>query len=77
MRGQISAIYLFVINLVGIGLGPFLVGYLTDNAFHDEAAVGRSLAIVAGSAAPLAAVILWAGLPDYRRRREQALQDAA
>lgn len=69
MRGQVSAVYLFVINLVGIGLGPFLVGAVTDHVFRDPLAVGNSIALVAGTAAPLAAVALWAGLPDYRRRR--------
>jgi len=72
MRGQVSAIYLFVINLIGIGVGPFLVGVATDTVFLNPAAVGYSIALVAGSAAPLAAIVLWAGLPDYRRRRAAA-----
>ena len=69
MRGQVSAVYLFTINLVGIGLGPFLVGAATDSLFYDPTAVGSSIALVAGSAAPLAAAALWTGLADYRRRR--------
>lgn len=69
MRGQVSAIYLFFINLVGIGAGPLLVGLATDAVFLNPAAVGYSIALVAGTAAPLAAIVLWAGLPDYRRRR--------
>ncbi len=72
MRGQVSAVYLFVVNLVGIGLGPFLVGAVTDRVLGDPAAVGDSIALVAGSAAPLAALALWIGLPDYRRRRAAA-----
>lgn len=69
MRGQISAVYLFVINLVGIGLGPFLTGWITDAVFADEMAIGYSIALVAGLSAPAAALCLWAGLGDYRRRR--------
>lgn len=69
MRGQISAVYLFVINLVGIGIGPFLTGWLTDTLFVDETAVGSSIALVSGISAPVAAICLWAGLVDYRRRR--------
>lgn len=69
MRGQISAVYLFMINLLGIGLGPFLTGWITDAVFADEVAVGYSIALVAGISAPVAAFCLWSGLGDYRRRR--------
>ena len=69
MRGQISAVYLFMINLIGIGLGPFLTGWITDTLFADEAAVGFSIALVAGISAPVAALVLWSGLDDYRLRR--------
>lgn len=69
MRGQISAIYLFMINLIGIGLGPFLTGWVTDALFADEAAVGFSIALVAGISAPVAALALWSGLDEYRLRR--------
>ena len=68
MRGQLSAVYLFVINLVGIGLGPPLTGALTDWLFADPQAVGLSIALVAGIAAPTAALTLWWGLPAYRRQ---------
>jgi len=71
MRGQVSAVYLFMINLIGIGLGPFLTGWVTDALFADEAAVGFSIALVAGISAPIAALILWSGLSDYRQRRIQ------
>jgi len=68
MRGQISALYLFTINLVGIGLGPVLTGWITDAVFANETAVGFSIAIVAGGAAPLACGALYAGLGAYRER---------
>lgn len=46
MRGQTSGIYLFVVNSVGLGLGPTAVGFFTDFTFGDETAVGKSLALV-------------------------------
>lgn len=46
MRGQISAIFLFCVNLIGLGLGPTLIGLSTDYIFRDDAAVGKSLALV-------------------------------
>lgn len=37
---------LFGFNLIGLGVGPTLVGALTDFAFDDESKVGYSLAII-------------------------------
>ncbi len=36
MRGKAAAIFLFVINLVGLGLGPQILPLLTDYVFRDE-----------------------------------------
>ena len=47
MRGQVSAIYLFFINLIALGLGPTAVALVTDRVFHDDRQVGAALAIVA------------------------------
>jgi MFS family permease len=47
MRGQVSAIYLFFINLLALGLGPTAVALVTDHVFHDDRQVGGALAIVA------------------------------
>jgi MFS family permease len=67
MRGQASAFYLFVINLIGLGLGPTAVALVTDYVLHDEGAVHVSLLVV-GVLANLAAVgLLAAGLGPYRR----------
>lgn len=35
-RGRVSAIYVFAINLIGLGLGPVLVGTLSDRIFAGE-----------------------------------------
>lgn len=66
MRGQASALYLFVINLIGLGLGPTAVAATTDYVFRDDRAVNYSLAIVTVVANLLAAAILWWSLPAYR-----------
>lgn len=66
MRGQASAVYLFVVNLVGLGLGPTAVAVITDYVFHDDNAVGYSLLLV-GACAQLAAILCLAcGLGSYR-----------
>lgn len=66
MRGQISALYLFVLNLAGIGCGPTIVAWLTENVFGDPALLGRSIAVVIGVAMPVSALLLWRGCTAYR-----------
>lgn len=55
MRGMVSALYLFTINLIGLGLGPTAVALVTDFVFGDEQMVRYSLAIVVPAAFFLAA----------------------
>ena len=66
MRAQASAIYLLFVNLIGIGLAPYLTAALTQYVFADDLAVGRSSAIVAGGAALLSALLFRWGLPHFR-----------
>jgi MFS family permease len=66
MRGQVSALYLFVVNLTGIGLGGTVTALVTDRVFADERAVGLSMALVGAIVAPLAALVLWSGLAAFR-----------
>jgi MFS family permease len=47
MRGQGSAVYQLVVNLLSGVLGPTSVGLLTDYVFRDDAALRWSLAICA------------------------------
>lgn len=76
MRATASAIYLFFLNLIGIGFGPTLVALCTDYLFRDDAAVGNSIALVAGISAPLAGLLFWWGLASFRRTAE-GLRNAA
>ena len=48
LRAQVAALFLLVTNLIGLALGPWLVGVLTDRVFHDEKAIGLALALLAG-----------------------------
>jgi len=45
VRGQVSALYLFLLNLGGGSLGPLLPGVLNDYFFHDPNKVGYSMAL--------------------------------
>jgi len=65
MRAQASAIYLFVVNLIGLGLGPAVVGLVTDKVFGDEMSLRYSLLWVSTLAHIGAAFLLWRGLRSY------------
>ncbi len=43
LRGQVSALFLFVYQLVGAGLGPTCVALFTDYVFKDDRMVGFSV----------------------------------
>lgn len=66
MRGQASAVYLFVVNFVGLGFGPTAVAALTDYGFGDDQALRYSLLIVSTLACAAAIGLLAAGLRPYR-----------
>jgi MFS family permease len=70
IRGQASAIYLFVVNLIGLGLGPTAVALFTDYLFHDAAKVGLSILLVTTIAHLLAGTLLWSGRASFVRSRE-------
>jgi len=65
MRGQASAVYLFVINLIGLGVGPTAVAMTTDYVFHDDNAVNYSLLIVCTIAHVISGVLLWIGRKPF------------
>lgn len=66
MRAQASAIYLLVVNLIGIGFAPFATAWLTDHVFQSDLAVGRSSAIVTGGAGIIASLLFAWGLRHFR-----------
>ncbi|MGQ2934280.1 MAG: spinster family MFS transporter [Sphingopyxis sp.] len=66
-RARVTALYFFVVNLVGLGFGPMLMALLTDHLFGDDGALRYSIALVTGIALPLAAIILTAGFSAFAR----------
>lgn len=67
LRGQVTSIYLLLINLIGLGMGPFLVAFFTDFIFYDEQKVGLSLGLVSALAALLSVVCLARAIGPYRQ----------
>jgi MFS family permease len=68
-RGQTSALYLFTINLCGLGLGPVMVGLMNDTVFPSADGVRYSLAVINAATAPLAAILLMTAWRPYREAR--------
>lgn len=66
LRGQMTAVYFFIVNLIGLGLGPTAVALVTDFWFGDPLALGLSITVLAGTAGPLSVLVLATGLVHYR-----------
>lgn len=72
LRGQVSSVYLFVFNMMGLGLGASLVAVFTDFVFRDPAAVGYAIASSVALLAPIAALLLGLGMKPLREAVESA-----
>lgn len=66
LRARVSALYLLVINLTGIGFGATAAALVSDHILHDENRIGDGVAFVAAVGLPLAALLLWAARRHYR-----------
>ncbi len=67
MRGQVTAIYLFVTNILGMAVGTSVLAAFTDFLFQDDALLHYSIATACGLFYPIAAVSFWFALAPYRR----------
>jgi MFS family permease len=75
LRGQITALFLFVLNLGALTIGPLLPGVLNDYVFKDKMMVGYSIAVTTVISALLLFVILWATIKPYQRDHKIAHPD--
>jgi MFS family permease len=61
LRGRMTALYLMIGNLVGLGLGPPAVGVILDHVLGDPSRIGTALALVAAATVlPGALLLVWA-----------------
>jgi MFS family permease len=66
LRARVSAIYLLVINIIGIGLGATVASAISDYIFADEKRIGDGISIVALVSAPLASLLFWRCQTTFR-----------
>jgi MFS family permease len=64
LRGQMTFLFLFIMNVIGMGLGPMVVGALNQYVFGEEE-IRQSLAAVAALMGIPAIYIFWRGLRPY------------
>jgi MFS family permease len=78
MRGQVTAIYLFMFIVFG-ALGSQLIGSITQRVFGSENALWKTIVLVAGVLMPLAAIVISRGIRPYGREVErlEALEPSA
>jgi MFS family permease len=65
MRGQVTALYLFVFSVIGGGIGPTFIAVFTDFVMGDEQLLRYALAVSAAIMMPVAAWIMWSGVRHY------------
>ncbi|WP_242127976.1 MFS transporter [Sphingobium sp. Sx8-8] len=71
-RGQITGVALFIITLLGSGLGPTAVGFLTSYIFADDAMLGPAIAAVTLVSFTGSLIMLILALRPVRRALEDA-----
>lgn len=70
MRGQITAIYLFMFIVFG-AIGSQLIGSITQRVFHSDADLWKTLVLTASVLMPLAALVISRGIKPYGREVER------
>ena len=65
MRAQASAFYLFLTNLIGLGLGPTVVALFTDYVFADIYLIRYSLIFMVLTFNPIAIVLIRSSFKHY------------
>jgi MFS family permease len=70
-RAQVNALYITLTTLVGLTIGPVLVGLMTDHVFRNPADLRYAISIMAGFPPPIMVVLILIARRPYRALREQ------
>jgi MFS family permease len=71
VRAQVGALYLFILNLGGLTLGPYLPGVFSDYFFRNPKMIGASTAITMTIAAVFMLIVISAARKPYREHFQQ------
>lgn len=67
MRGQITAVYLFIFSVVGTGIGPTVVAAITNFVFRDEALLKWSIFTAHAAFLPISLIVFAVGVRPFAR----------
>ena len=70
MRGQAGAVYLTIVNILGLGIGPTATAAMSDYVFGGPADIGKALAATTIMALGITTLLLVLGM---RRARDRAI----
>jgi MFS family permease len=65
LRGQVNALYMFTLSVLGQGLGPTVVALMTDYLFQSEADLRYAMVTTAAVAGPIALFLIWKAVRPY------------
>jgi MFS family permease len=71
IRGQVTALYLFIFTVVGQGLSPLVTGLTTDYVFTSPDDLRWSIMLLHIVFLPAALIVTWLGLKPYRAEVER------
>jgi MFS family permease len=77
LRGQVTALYLFLLNIGGLPIGSYVPGYLTTNVFQDDQKLGLAVAVTIAVCASLMLILIASTRRPYRRDYESMHARAA
>ncbi len=70
MRGQVTALYLFMFTFFG-AMGPMVIGFASTFIVGDEQQVWKAILITACVFLPVATFFMWRGIKPYREEVER------
>jgi hypothetical protein len=72
MRGQATALYIFMTSFIGMAFGTSALAAFTDFVFQDDGKLHYSIATSNAVFKPAAALLFWYCLSGYRKSVEEA-----
>lgn len=72
-RASVTALFFASVTLVGMGLGPPLVGLVSDEAFEAGAGLGSAIAVVIVAVALIGSLVALLATPIWRRLEREAV----
>jgi MFS family permease len=76
IRGQVMALYLLTISLLGLSIGPTAVALLTDYVFKAPAMIDWSISCVVIASSVFSAIMLWRCLEPFSEHVRDTISES-